>query len=87
MWNSFFPALIFLTDKGLKPLSIFLRRILILGEMSASATTDEGQLAMFKYGVQFKYSTIILSILPIVFIYPYFQQYFVKGVMLGAVKE
>lgn len=87
MWNSFFPALIFLTDKDLKPISIFLRRILILGEMSASAGTDDGQLAMFKYGTQFKYSTIILSILPIVFIYPFLQQYFVKGVMLGAIKE
>lgn len=89
MWNSWFSAMIFLVDGKLKPLTLFLRRILILGEMNTlmGGVADEGKIAMYMYGLQLRYSAIILSILPIIMIYPFVQKYFVRGVMLGAIKE
>ena len=84
-WNSYFPALLYLNDADLQPLQLYLRRILIenTGELSGdmAISVDKSLAAM-----QLKYSIIIVSTLPILCIYPFLQKYFVKGVMIGAVK-
>ncbi len=84
-WNNFFTALLYLTDADLQPLTILLRRIVI------SASTEfmnEVEKANDRVGasVQIRYATIVTATLPILTIYPFLQKYFVKGVMLGAVK-
>lgn len=84
-WNSYFPALLYLNDADLQPLQLYLRRILIenTGELSGdmAISVDKSLAAM-----QLKYSIIIVSTLPILCIYPFLQKYFVKGVMIGAIK-
>lgn len=83
-WNSWFNAMIFLREKSQYPLQLILREILIQGQ------TDAMSVGLFEdTGVMFetiKYATIVVATAPILCIYPFMQRYFVKGVMIGAVK-
>ncbi len=87
-WNSYFSALIYLPDSRLHPLTMLLRSILIQNQMMATmAELEEGQLEALMYALQVKYSVIVITILPIICLYPFLQKHFVKGVMIGALKE
>ncbi|MBY9085297.1 carbohydrate ABC transporter permease, partial [Paenibacillus sp. HN-1] len=84
-WNGWFYASIFLKDRELFPLQLILREILVLGStdsMSTSANAGEQQ----QIGETIKYATIMIATLPILCVYPFVQRYFVKGVMIGALK-
>ena len=86
-WNSWFTAAIFLRDRMKFPLQLFLREILIAN----STSTTGGEISSLG-GVQFmdeliKYSSIIISTIPILCLYPFIQKYFVTGIMLGSIKE
>ena len=89
-WNDFFSALIYINDKNLMPLQSFLRDLLMTNKMSLSnmqgldAAASEAKLQLAQ---TLKYSAIIVSTVPVLCIYPFIQKYFVKGVMIGAVKE
>lgn len=83
-WNSWFNAMIFLRDRTLYPLQLFLREILILNNSANEASSDFVELSMARDLV--KYCTIIVSTVPILLVYPFAQRYFVQGVMIGAVK-
>lgn len=84
-WNAWFYASIFLKDRNLFPLQVILREILIVNDTSSMSTSAA---AMDKYtvGETIKYAAIMVATLPILFVYPFLQKYFVKGVMVGAVK-
>jgi putative aldouronate transport system permease protein len=85
-WNSFFPAMMYLPNKDLQPLSLYLMKILVQNQ----GAMVENMLDSFDrtlYAVQLKYALIIITVLPIITIYPFLQKYFVKGVMLGSLKE
>lgn len=85
-WNSWFAAMIYLQDRELFPLQLILREILIQSSaqnMLTSATQDE----VFRISESIKFATIIVATVPILCIYPFLQKYFVKGVMIGAIKE
>ncbi|MBD2843894.1 carbohydrate ABC transporter permease [Paenibacillus sp. IB182496] len=85
-WNSWFPAMIYLQTRELFPLQLILREILIAndtGSMIGSVASSDSM----PIGETIKYATIIVATLPILFLYPFLQKYFVKGVMIGAVKE
>ena len=86
-WNSYFNAFLYLTDDTLYPLQLFLREILINSQMDSSSITDPELIAAMQ-GVSdaLKYVVIVVSTLPLMCIYPFVQKYFVKGVMIGAVK-
>ncbi|NOU73063.1 ABC transporter permease subunit [Paenibacillus sp. LMG 31458] len=85
-WNAWFSATIYLQTRELLPLQIILREILIANDTSNMLTgIDTGDKAMV--GETIKYATIISSTVPILFLYPFLQKYFVNGVMIGAVKE
>lgn len=86
-WNSYFLPLIFLADSKLYPLTIILRKILIDGTIINMFDFDESAFHRFKVYSQIKYSTIVITILPIMCVYPFLQKYFIKGVLLGAIKE
>lgn len=83
-WNDWYWPMLFITDSELFPMSLELRNILSSrqasgiggGAVDPSVTFSEGQ----------KAATIVISILPILVVYPFVQKYFVKGVMLGSVK-
>jgi putative aldouronate transport system permease protein len=83
-WNSWFNAMIFLRDKKLFPLQLILREILIQDD--TSSMTSESLMDLGFISETIKYATIIVATAPILCIYPVLQRYFVKGVMIGAVK-
>lgn len=75
-WNSWFNALLFIKDRKNYPLQLILREILILSD------TDED----FTMSETIQFATIVVATLPILCVYPFIQRYFVKGIMVGAVK-
>ncbi len=85
-WNSWFSATIFLQDRALFPLQLILREILISNDTSSMAV-GVGSGDQMSVGETIKYATIIIATVPILFLYPFLQRYFVKGVMIGAIKE
>lgn len=86
IWNAYFDALIYLRDASLHPLQIVLRNILLLGQTEQMGTNDVGMAEKIKMAEAVKYSAIVVSSIPMLLIYPFVQKYFVKGVMIGAVK-
>ena len=87
MWNSYFDAMIYLNSASKQPLQLVLRAILIQNEpdpgmiADMQSTAQRAQLAEL-----LKYATIIISSLPLVVMYPFFQKYFDAGIMVGSVK-
>lgn len=82
-WNAWFNAMLFIRDKEGYPLQLILREILIQND-TTSMTAGAGEEYLISETIQF--ATIVVSTLPILCIYPFVQKYFVKGVMIGAVK-
>jgi putative aldouronate transport system permease protein len=86
-WNAYFSALIYLTDRELYPLQLFLREILIQGQMQEMlGVGDDTNARVMMEGEAIKYAVVIVANLPVFLLYPFLQKYFVKGVMIGAVK-
>jgi putative aldouronate transport system permease protein len=85
-WNAYFNALVYLRSRELYPLQLVLRDILITSN-TESMTTGISSGDVFPIGETIKYATIVVATLPILFVYPFLQKYFVKGVMIGAIKE
>lgn len=86
-WNAFFNAMIYLRTRDLWPLQLVLRDILIAntqGEMTAGSYSGGD---VEPIGETIKYATIMVATIPILTVYPFLQRYFVKGVMIGAIKE
>lgn len=86
-WNAFFDAFIYLSDASLMPLQVVLRDILLANQIDPSSIIDATSMAA-QEGLAdlLKYSIIIVASLPIWCLYPFIQKYFVKGVMVGAIK-
>ena len=86
-WNSYFNALIYLSRRELYPLQLVLREVLIINDVNA-ATLDNLEALIARQGLQglLKYSLIVVASLPVLVLYPFAQRYFVKGVMVGAIK-
>lgn len=86
-WNAYFNAMILLSNKKLWPLQLILREILVMNEIGYEMILDPVmQKAMTEIRELLKYSLIIVASLPVLIIYPFAQKYFVKGVMIGAIK-
>jgi putative aldouronate transport system permease protein len=85
-WNSYMDALIYLRARDLYPLQLVLQEILITNSTDSmtSAVADVNKGLMQE---TIKYATIIVATVPILLLYPFLQRYFVKGVMLGSIKE
>lgn len=86
-WNTYFNAMIYFRDKAKFPLQLVLRNILILNQVSPDMLGDVVQAAKKQEAAALiQYGAIIISALPLLVLYPFVQKYFVKGVMIGAVK-
>lgn len=86
-WNSWFPAAMYLRDRALYPLQLVLREILIINDTTTTAASaSEVAGNMDNYRQLVKYSTIIISSLPMVVLYPFVMKYFKSGVMIGSIK-
>ena len=87
MWNSYFDAMIYLNDADLQPLQLVLRSILVQNTPQSGMIADiQSTAEMAKMAELLKYSTIVVSSIPLLVMYPFFQKYFDKGVMVGSVK-
>lgn len=88
-WNEFLPALMYLQDRSKYTLQIILQEIILQNQGALSGASDaarinaEGQMVL---STQIQNAVIVVSILPMVAVYPFLSKYFVKGIMLGAVK-
>lgn len=86
-WNSYFHALIYLKDPELYPLQIVLRNILIINQMDTNMIADIDQLKRQQGLAELlKFSLIVVASVPMMLAYPFIQKYFVRGVMIGALK-
>lgn len=86
-WNSYFTALIYLRDKARYPLQLVLRSMLLSTSLMTEMANEGGTFQQNLMDLQnLKYCTVIAASLPVLVIYPFIQKYFVKGVMIGAVK-
>jgi putative aldouronate transport system permease protein len=87
LWNSYFTALIYLRDASLQPLQIILRQILILNQMDSSMVRD---VAIFverqSLADVLRFSLIVVASAPLLMAYPFVQKYFIRGIMIGAIK-
>ncbi len=84
-WNGWFYASIFIKDRELYPLQLVLREILIANDTNSMTTTADAA-DRHQIGETIKYATIMVATVPILLVYPFLQRYFVKGVMIGALK-
>ncbi len=86
-WNSYFNALLYLSDRSKYPLQLFLREILVANTLNESSGIDPELLAA-KQGMSdlLKYCLIIVATVPVLVAYPFIQKYFATGVMIGSIK-
>ena len=86
IWNNYFNAMMYIRDRNLYPFQLVLRDVLVLnmGVGNPSDIAEQQERLMFSYLL--KYSTIVVGSLPVMIAYPFVQKYFVKGIMIGALK-
>lgn len=82
-WNAFFPALIYLTDVTKYPIQTYLYTIV----KDAQAAFERGPHLISELPEPFQMATAILTMLPIILVYPFLQRHFISGIMLGSIKE
>lgn len=91
VWNSWFNAMLYLPHTEWQPLQMYLRRVLIESTQSLKQVMDAATAREFAMkqlsNAQLKYAMIIFTSLPVLCTYPFFQKYFVKGMVLGSLKE
>lgn len=88
-WNSYFNAMLYISDKQKWPLQIFLRDILISNQVDMSQMSNSDVADMIRrqqMQTLLKYSLIVISSLPVLVVYPFIQRHLVKGIMVGSVK-
>ena len=87
MWNSYFDAMVYLNDTAKQPLQLVLRAILIQNQPESGMISDMQSTAQrAQLAELLKYATIIISSLPLLVMYPFFQKYFDAGIMAGSIK-
>lgn len=87
-WNAWFDAYLYIKDENLWPVQLLLQRVIASATSMAEAVAQNPDISaggISSYSVQL--ATIVVAIGPIILIYPFFQKYFVKGMLIGAVKE
>lgn len=86
LWNSYFNALMFMGAQDKMPLQVILRNLVLSNQASSVMSSGTEMIERAKLAEQLKYGVIVVSSVPLLVIYPFMQKYFVKGVMIGAVK-
>lgn len=90
LWNEYFQALIYLTDENLYPLQLVLKEILVESQIDPELLMSGGDvksiLEQARIASIMKYALMIISMVPMLILYPFLQRYFIKGVMIGSIK-
>lgn len=84
-WNGYFYSMIYLSDRELFPIQLVLREILVAGSTDSMMTGEAAGREALSNTI--KYATVIVATLPVLAVYPFLQRYFVKGVLVGGIKE
>lgn len=91
VWNSWFNAMVYLPHTDWQPLQLYLRRVLVENtqDLTKIMNAEEAREQALRQlsNSQLQYAMIIFTTLPMLIVYPFFQKYFVKGIMLGSLKE
>lgn len=96
IWNQYFPALLYLPSKEWQPLQMFIAKVLVLetsiissaaGNNGAAAMDPQKMFANLSTALQLKYAAVMFCAVPIMCSYPFLQKYFIKGVLIGSLKE
>jgi putative aldouronate transport system permease protein len=84
-WNIFLPAIFFITDGNKQPLQVILRDMIWSMQLATQTASPEDfeRLAGME---ALKAASVLIAALPMLIAYPFFQRYFIKGIMLGAIK-
>lgn len=86
-WNDYFNTMIYISNRKLYPLQLFLREILIFNQLTdMQQTADSTMNQMILAAESVKYAAVIMASVPVLILYPFVQQYMLKGIMIGAVK-
>lgn len=86
-WNSYFNALLYISTEELQPLQLYLRKVLTLNNAQSLMQMGADEMARQAMRAEtIKYSVIVVSSIPMLIMYPFVQKFFVKGVMIGAIK-
>ncbi|MCU6709103.1 carbohydrate ABC transporter permease [Paenibacillus sp. J5C_2022] len=90
IWNSWFDALVYLSNEKLHPLQMYLYRVVVQQSVDLKTLSlgdaKEAMTTMLS-NIQLKYAIIVFTTLPVIFTYPFFQKYFIKGALIGSLKE
>src|SRR5690606_10204418 len=84
-WNSYFAAMIYITKPDLRPLQLYLYSMIAQGNTNDVASSIMEEMDTSPEGL--KMATIIVATVPIIVVYPFIQKHFIKGTMLGSLKE
>ena len=84
-WNNYQSALLYITDRSLRPLQLYLYSLLSQGNVNYEMGGVDELLDISPQGLQM--ATIIVATIPIVLVYPFIQKHFIKGALLGSIKE
>lgn len=86
-WNSYFPGMLYLSDKKLQPLAVYVRSVVIQNSMgNMAATAGQVDVATLLSSIQIKYAVLVVTVLPMLLIYPFLSKNLEKGLMIGAIK-
>ncbi len=86
-WNEYWSAMLYITKNDLKPIQLYLLDIVNFAMDTSNINTAEGLMALTDAPQAIRAATIIAATIPVLLVYPFVQKYFVKGVMIGSVKE
>jgi len=91
-WNSYFSAMLYLTTRSKYPLQLILREILVVIKLGMFTTGMDSSnvsnmMELLQKAASLKYAVIILASFPVMVIYPFVQKYFIRGIMVGAIKS
>ncbi|THF75525.1 carbohydrate ABC transporter permease [Cohnella fermenti] len=84
-WNAYFGGIMYLNDRSLYPLQVVLRNMIITPSVSQELSVPQSSLSSLP-PESIKMATVVVAIVPIIAVYPFLQKYFIKGMLLGAVK-
>lgn len=85
-WNSWFSAMAFIRDRSKYPLQLIIRELLVVNDTSQLVPGGLTNADTLNYGTLVKYTTAVISMIPMMILFPFVQKYFTQGVLIGAIK-
>ena len=85
-WNEWYNAMVFIRDARLYPLQLILRNIVINSEIAGNINTSSAGVLGTQFVMGIKMAAVMMTMLPIMCVYPFLQRHFIKGIMIGAIK-